>query len=141
MRTDTPHAYPDTAVSDIRPIRSEADHRWALGEVDRYFADEPEVGSPDGDRFEVLLTLISAYEDEHHPIEAADPVEILLFAIQDLGRSQAELATLLGSRARASEILNRKRHLRLAQIRTISAAWRLPIAILAAPYRLDRDAA
>lgn len=141
MQTDTTSARPDSAVRNVRPIRSEADHAWALREVDRYFADEPEAGSPDGDRFEVLLTLIAAYEDKHHPIEPADPVEILYFAIQDMGRSQSELAALLGSRARASEILKRKRHLSLAQIRAISEAWRLPIALLAAPYRLERDAA
>lgn len=124
---------------EIRPIHSQSDLTDALKEIDRLWGAK--LGTPEGDKLDVLATLAEAYEDEHHPIETADPVEILLFAIQDLGRSQAELATLLGSRARASEILNRKRHLSLAQIRTISAAWHLPIAILAAPYRLDRNAA
>ncbi|MDP4025674.1 transcriptional regulator [Methylobacterium sp. NEAU 140] len=124
---------------EIRPIRSEADHAEALREIDRLWGAPP--GSPEGDRLDVLATLVEAYENEHHPIAPADPVEMLHYAIDDMGRSQAELAELLGSRARASEILNRKRHLTLAQIRTISAAWRLPIAVLAAPYRLDRDAA
>ncbi|MCJ2017454.1 MULTISPECIES: XRE family transcriptional regulator [unclassified Methylobacterium] len=128
-------------VENVRPIRTPADHRWALAEVDRYFTQEPAVGTPDGDRFEVLLTLIAAYEDQNFPIAAADPVEILHFAITDMGRSQSELAHLLGSRARASEILNRKRALSLGQIRAISAAWNLPIALLAAPYRLEDDAA
>jgi HTH-type transcriptional regulator/antitoxin HigA len=128
-------------IQNIRLLRTEADHEWALAEVSRYFEHEPEIGSPDGDRFAVLLTLISAYEDEHHPIPPVDPVDILYFAIEDMGRSQAELAELLGSRARASEILNRKRYLTLAQIRLISEAWHLPIGALAAPYRLDKDAA
>jgi len=128
-------------VKNIRALRTDADHQWALAEVSRYFENEPEIGSPDGDRFEVLVALITAYENEHHPIPAADPVDMLHFAIEDMGRSQAELAELLGSRARASEILNRKRHLTLAQIRLISEAWHLPIDALAAPYRLDRDAA
>ena len=128
-------------VHNIRALRTDADHQWALAEVSRYFENEPEIGSPDGDRFEVLVALITAYESEHHPIPAADPVDMLHFAIEDMGRSQAELAELLGSRARASEILNRKRHLTLAQIRLISEAWHLPIDALAAPYRLDRDAA
>lgn len=71
----------------------------------------------------------------------SDPVEILHFAIDEMGRSQAELAELLGSRSRASEILNRKRPLSLEQIRRIAEAWRLPLATLAKPYRLERDAA
>ncbi len=135
------HSGTSLIVENIRALRTEADHRWALDEVRRYFENEPEVGSADGDRFEVLLTLIAAYENEHYPIPVADPVNMLRFAIEDMGRSQAELAGLLGSRARASEILNRKRHLTLAQIRLISEAWHLPIEALAAPYRLDRDAA
>lgn len=133
-----PHAGP---VKDVRPIRTPADHSWALAEVDRYVAQEPAVGTPDGDRFEVLRTPIAAYEEQHFPIAAADPVEILHFPITDMGRSQSELARLLGSRARASEILNRKCALCLSQIRAISAAWNLPIALLAAPYRLENDAA
>ncbi|WP_276081437.1 XRE family transcriptional regulator [Methylobacterium sp. GC_Met_2] len=124
----TQHAKP---VGNVRPIRTPADHRWALAKVDRYFAHKPAVGTPDGDRLEVLLTLIAA----------ADPVEILHVAITDRGRSQSALAHLLGSRARASEILNRKRALSLGQIRAISAAWNLPIALLAAPYRLEDNAA
>ena len=139
IESDLPNSA--ASVPNIRALRTEADHRWALDEVSRYFDNEPEIGSPDGDRFEILLTLITAYENEHHPVPMADPIDILHFAIEDMGRSQAELAELLGSRARASEILNRKRHLTLAQIRLISEAWHLPIDALAAPYRLNRDAA
>lgn len=124
---------------EIRPIRTDDDHKAALREIDRLWGAEK--GTPDGDRLDVLATLVDVYESEHYPVGPADPVDLLLFAIEDMGRSQAELAALLGSRARASEILNRKRHLTLEQIRVISAAWHLPIAVLAAPYRLERDAA
>ena len=141
MRSDADRTQQASPVENVRPIRTPLDHRWALAEVDRYFAQEPAAGTSDGDRFEVLLTLIAAYEERHFPIPAADPIEILHFAIADMGRSQSELAHLLGSRARASEILNCKRALSLSQIRAISAAWNLPIALLAAPYRLDDDAA
>jgi HTH-type transcriptional regulator/antitoxin HigA len=99
------------------------------------------LGTPAGDRLDVLATLVDAYAERAFPIPAADPVEILHFAVTDMGRSQAELARLLGSRARASEILSRKRALNLAQIRAISEARHLPIALLAAPYRLEHDAA
>ena len=121
-------------MMDIRPIRTDADLEWALKEIEPYFDDQPAPGSFEGDRFDVLATLIEAYENKHHPIEASDPIEILHFAIEDMGRSQAELAELLGSRSRASEILNRKRPLNLEQVRTISAAWKIPVAALVAVY-------
>ncbi|MCJ2142422.1 type II toxin-antitoxin system HigA family antitoxin [Methylobacterium sp. E-066] len=124
---------------EIRPIRSEADHRDALQEIERLWGSPR--GTPAGDKLDVLATLVEDYEERTFPIAAADPVEILHAAITDMGRSQAELARLLGSRARASEILSRKRPLNLAQIRAISEAWHLPIALLAAPYRLEHDAA
>lgn len=124
---------------EIRPIRSEADHAEALAEIDRLWGAP--LGTSEGDKLDVLATLVATYEADHHPIPAGDPVDVLHAAIQDLGRSQADLAALLGSRARASEILNRKRHLTLEQIRAISAAWHLPIALLAAPYRLEKNAA
>jgi len=124
---------------EIGPIRSDAAHRGALQEIERLWGAP--LGTPDGDRLDVLATLVEAYEDQNFPIAAADPVETLHFAITDMGRSQSDLAHLLGSRARASEVLNRKRALSLGQIRAISAAWNLPIALLAAPYRLEDDAA
>ncbi len=124
---------------EIKPIRTAEDHKAALQEIDRLWGAPR--GTPNGDKIDILATLVEAYESEYHPIPVADPVDMLHFAIEDMGRSQAGLAELLGSRARASEILNRKRHLTLAQIRLISEAWHLPIDALAAPYRLDRDAA
>ena len=125
-------------MRDIRPLRTESDLDWALEEIETYFDNQPALGTPDADRFDVLATLIEAYENKHHPIEPSDPVEVLHYAIEEKGHSQAELGLLLGSRARASEVLNRKRHLTLEQIRAISTAWNLPIALLAAPYDLER---
>ena len=125
---------------DIRPIRDEADYAWALGEVEAYFKTEPEQGSADSDRFEVLSTLIEAYETKHWALPDVDPIAILRHAIDDLGRTQAELADILGSRSHASEILARKRPLSLEMIRRISEAWHLPAALLVSRYALD-DAA
>lgn len=128
-------------MMDVRPLRTDADLEWALREIEPYFDAQPPLGSPEGDRFDVLATLIEAYENEHYPVPESDPVDILHFAIEDMGRSQAELADLLGSRSRASEILNRKRYMTLEQIRAISEAWKLPIATLTNPYALAQDAA
>ena len=123
-------------MPDIRLIKTEADYEAAMAQIDEFFADLPEPGTPEGDRFELLAVLVARYEEEHHPIPKADPVALLRFAIEDLGRSQGELAELLGSRSRASEILSRKRPLTLPMIRGISEAWKLPLEALAAPYAL-----
>ena len=106
-------------MRDIRPLRCEDDLTWALNEIAPYFQDSPAPGGPESDRFDVLAALIEAYENKHHPVTPADPVDMLHYAITDLGRSQAELAELFGSRSRASEVLNRKRALTLPMI------WRL----------------
>jgi HTH-type transcriptional regulator / antitoxin HigA len=125
---------------EARLIRTEEDYNRALAEFERYFDNEPAPGSREGDRFEVLGVLLRAYEDRHWPIGSpGDPVEVLQFAIESMGRSQAELGDLLGSRPRASEILARKRALTVEMIDKISSAWRIPVELLAKPYRLEVD--
>jgi HTH-type transcriptional regulator/antitoxin HigA len=122
---------------DIRALHNDADYAWALGEIARYFDKEPEPGTAEGDRFDVLATLIEAYEARRFAIPDGDPVDVLHFAIEHLGRSQSHLAQILGSRSRASEVLNRRRPLTLDMIRSISAEWKLPLAALAKPYEID----
>jgi len=123
---------------DIRPIHSEEDLTWALSEVAHYFEHQPAPGSPDADRFEVLTALNETYENKYLSVPDTDPIAILDYAIGEMGRSQAELAALLGSRSRASEVLARHRLLTLDMIRKISAAWNLPVELLAAPYELAK---
>jgi len=124
-------------MMDVRPLHNEQDYDWAIREITRYFEAEPAPGTADGDRFEVLSTLIKAYEDKHFATPHGDPIDVLHFAIESMGKSQAELAALIG-RNRASEILNRVRPLTLEMIRTISKEWNIPIDALAAPYELTR---
>ena len=124
-------------MMDVKPLHNEQDYDWAIREVARYFETEPAPGTADGDRFEVLSTLIREYEDKHFAMRRGDPVDVLHFAIASMGKSQAELANLIG-RNRASEILNRVRPLTLDMIRTISREWNIPIDALAAPYELAR---
>jgi HTH-type transcriptional regulator / antitoxin HigA len=123
-------------MRELRPIRTEADYEAALAEVAELFDIDPPIGSPEGDRFEILLALLEVYEQKEYPIPESDPVEILHYAIRDLGRSQAELAEILGSRSRASEILNRRRALTVEMIEKISAAWHIPAGALAKVYPL-----
>ncbi|MET4801685.1 XRE family transcriptional regulator [Bradyrhizobium sp. LB11.1] len=124
-------------MMDVRPLHNEQDYDWAIGEVSRYFETEPTLGTPDGDRFEVLSSLIKEYEDNHFATAHGDPVDVLHFAIESMGRSQAELAALIG-RNRASEILNRVRPLTLEMIRIICKEWNIPVSALTGQYELGR---
>ena len=121
----------------VEPLHNEQDYDWAIREVASYFEAEPAPGTADGDRFEVLSTLIKEYEDKHFATRHGDPVDVLHFAIESMGKSQAQLANLIG-RNRASEILNRIRPLTLEIIRTISKEWNIPIGVLTAQYKLAR---
>lgn len=125
-------------MMDVRPLHTEQDYEWALREVARYFESQPNPGTEDGDRFEVLSTLLKEYEDTHIEMPHADPVDVLHFAIESMGKTQADLARLIG-RNRASEILNRVRPLTLDMIRSISREWNIPIESLTAPYALARE--
>ena len=126
---------------DIRPIRNDADLDWALGEIEQYFDKSPTPGSPEADRFEVLATLIEAYEEKHYPIEPSDPISVIRFMLEQNGMKQSDLAPYVGGRGRASEIMNRKRPLNLAMIRRISEGLHIPIGALTDPYPLAVDAA
>lgn len=119
---------------DVRPIKTDDDYRWALAEVETYFDKEPAVGSPDGDRFDVLSDLIEIYESRHHPVETVDPIEALTVFMTETGRSQKDLGELFGSRPRASEILSRKRTLTVEMIHALNRDWGLPAELLIAPY-------
>ena len=124
-------------MMDVKPLHNEQDYDWAIREVTRYFDREPVPGTADGDRFEVLSALIKDYEDKHFAMPQGDPVDVLDFAIESMGRSQAELASLIG-RNRASEILHRIRPLTLDMIRIISKEWNIPIEALTPQYNLGR---
>src|ERR1700759_452960 len=125
-------------MMDVKPLRTEQDYEWAISEVTRYFDSQPALDTDDGDQFEVLSTLIKAYEDRHFEMPKVDPVDILNFAIESMNKSQSDLGNLIG-RNRASEILNRVRPLTLDMIRIISRNWNIPIETLTPPYELGRQ--
>jgi HTH-type transcriptional regulator/antitoxin HigA len=118
---------------DIRPIHTEADYEWALGEIAPYFDSEPERGTPEADRFNVLAALIAAYEDKHWPIVASDPVSTVRETMALRGFAQADLATLLDSRSRASELLSRQRSITMAQAWKLHTEWGIPAEALIQP--------
>ncbi len=123
---------------DVRPLRSEADYDWALAEIERYFEVEPQPGTADADRFDILADLVEAYEARHWPIDYPDAVEALREGMAQKRFSQSDLARILGSRSRASEILNRKRAMTIDMAHRIFTELHIPAEILIRPYHLDR---
>lgn len=118
----------------IRPIRNDDDHDAALREIERLWGAAG--GSEEGDKLDILATLVEKYEDTRWPhVDASDPIDMLQYAIDELGHTQAELADLLGSRSRASELLNRRRPLTVEMIHKISEAWKIPADLLVRPIR------
>lgn len=121
----------------IKPIRNDADYERALKDIDALFHARP--GTADGDELYVLVTLVDAYEAEHYPIEAPDPIALIEFAMEQRGADRADLAPIIGSRGRVSEVLNRKRPLTIAMIRKLKEEWGLPADVLIQPYPLRRS--
>jgi HTH-type transcriptional regulator/antitoxin HigA len=126
---------------DIRPIRTDEDHRAALAEIEACWG-APE-GTEAGDKLDVLVALVESYEARRWPIENEenfDPVDVLHYAIEELGHTQTELAELLSSRSRASEVLARRRALTVEMIHKISEAWKIPAGLLVRPYNTETAA-
>src|ERR1700730_6763249 len=126
---------------DIRPIRTDEDHSAALAEIDACWGAP--VGTEEGDKLEVLVALVELYEAKRWPLETGesfDPIDVLRYAIEELGHTQAELGELLGSRSPGSEILSRRRSLTVEMIHRISEAWKIPADLLVRPYKLERAA-
>ena len=126
---------------NIRPIRTDEDHRAALAEIEACWG-APE-GTEEGDRLDVLLALVELYEAKRWPIEIEarfDPIDVLHYAMEELGHTQSDLAELLGSRSRASELLSRRRALTVDMIHRIGEAWKIPADLLVRPYKVERAA-
>ena len=126
---------------DIRPIRTDQDHRAALAAIEACWGALE--GTEEGDKLDVLLALVEIYEAKRWPIEideTFDPIDVLRYAIDELGHTQAELAELLGSRSRASEVLSRRRALTVEMIHKVGEAWKIPADLLVRPYKTERAA-
>jgi HTH-type transcriptional regulator / antitoxin HigA len=120
---------------EIFPIRNDEDHAAALREIEKLWGAS--AGTEDGDKLDILATLVEKYEEGRWPnVDVSDPIDLLNYAIEELGHSQAELAELLGSRSRASELLNRRRPLTVEMIHKISEAWKIPADLLVRPSRV-----
>ncbi len=124
---------------EIKPIKTEEDYHAALKEIDHLLQASP--GTPEGDRLDVLTTLVEAYEDRHYKIPLPDPIEAIIYHLESRGLTRRDLEPYLGSRSRVSEVLNRKRALNIDMIRKLHAGLYIPAEVLIQPYTLVKSAA
>jgi HTH-type transcriptional regulator / antitoxin HigA len=123
-------------ATEIKPILCEADYEAALDEVGRLWGAK--LGTPDGDRLDVLTTLIEAWEDKHYPMDLPDPVETIKYHMEEHGLTRKDLEPLIGTRTRVAEVLNRKRSLTLAMIRRLHEKLGIPAEVLIRPTSIAR---
>ena len=102
---------------DIKPIKTDTDHRAALEEIETLMMADPDT--PEGEKLDVLVTLVEAYEQKLYPLDLPDPVAALPFAMEQKGLTIKDLEPMIGKSNRVYEILNHKRSLTLKMI------WRL----------------
>lgn len=124
---------------EIQPIKTEHDYATALEIVEALFDAAP--NTPDGDRLEVLTTLIEAYEAQQYPIDLPDPIAAIEYHLESRGLTRRDLEPYLGGRGRVSEVLNRKRPLSLDMIRKLHEGFGIPAEVLIQPYRVHKTAA
>jgi|AGTN01.1.fsa_nt_gi Predicted transcription regulator containing HTH domain len=125
-------------TTELKPIRSEADYDQALAEVERLWGARN--GTPEGDRLDVLATLIDAYEALHHPMDPPDPVEAIKFRMEQQGLTRKDLEPLIGTRTRVAEVLNRRRSLSIGMIRRLHDRLGISAEVLIRPSREDSPA-
>ncbi len=123
---------------DLRPMRNKREHAAALKQAESLW--DARKGTPDEDRLLVLALLIEAYEREHFPIPAPDPIDLLLHVMEARGLARKDLEPCIGSRARVAEVLNRVRPLTIEMIRRLCDGLGLPADVLIQWYKLRRAA-
>jgi len=122
--------------NNVKPVRTKKDHEAALAEVERLWGAK--LGTPEGDRLDVLATLIDAYEAARFPIDPPDPVEAIKFRMEQQGLTRKDLQPLIGTRTRVAEVLNRKRNLSIGMIRRLHQALGISAEVLIRPSRKER---
>jgi HTH-type transcriptional regulator/antitoxin HigA len=124
--------------NNIKPIRTKKDYEAALAEVERLWGAK--LGTPEGDRLDVLATLLDAYEAAHYAMDPPDPIEAIKFRMEQQGLTRKDLQPLIGTRTRVAEVLNRKRSLSIGMIRRLHQTLGISAEVLIRPSRKDRAA-
>jgi HTH-type transcriptional regulator / antitoxin HigA len=123
---------------NVKPIRTAKDYEAALKDVERLWGAKS--GTPEGDRLDVLATLIDAYEAAQFPMDPPDPIEAIRFRMEQQGLTRKDLEPLIGTRTSVAEVLNRKRNLSIAMIRRLHAQLGISAEVLIRPTRKERAA-
>ena len=123
----------------VKPIRTDADHEAALKEIDRLWGAAE--NTPDGDRLDVLITLVDAYEQQRYPIDIPDPIQAIQFRLDQEGKDVRALVGVIGSRSRVFEVMHGQRPLSLNMIRAIHKRFGIPAEVLIQPSRKKPRAA
>jgi HTH-type transcriptional regulator/antitoxin HigA len=125
-------------ATELKPIRTEADYEAALSEMERLWGARS--GTPDGDRLDVLATLVEVYEEKHHPMDPPDPIEAIRFRMEQQGLTRKDLEPIIGPRNRVADVLNRKRGLSIDMIRQLHDRLGISAEVLIRPSRFDKVA-
>ena len=125
-------------MKDLKPLKTEKDYEAALKEIDRVWGAR--LGTPGGDRLDILATLVDAYESEHYPMDPPDPIAAIKFRMEQQGLSRKDLESVLGTRTRVSEVLNRKRALSINMIRRLHDKLGISANVLIRPTMRKRAA-
>lgn len=120
-------------VTDVKPIRTEADYDAAMEEIATLWGEAS--GTPRGDRLDVLTTLVDAYEAKHHAMDAPDPIEAIKFRMEQQGMTRKDLENIIGTRTRIAEVFNRKRGLSIDMIRRLHDRLGISADVLIRPSR------
>ena len=124
---------------EIKPIRTNRDHARALHEIERLWGAKPKTA--EGDRLDILATLVEAYEQSQFPIDPPDPIAAVRFRLEQQGLDERALVGVIGGRSRVHEVMNGKRALSLEMIRRLNARFGIPAEVLIRPTRMRRRAA
>jgi HTH-type transcriptional regulator / antitoxin HigA len=122
---------------NLKPIRTDADHKAALLEIERLW--DARENTADGDRLEILITLAEAYEETHFPINLPDPIEAIKFRLEQQGSDKKALIGIIGNRTRVYEVLRRDRALSLTMIRQLNRHLKIPAEVLIRPVRIRKS--
>jgi len=125
-------------MTDVKPIRTQKDYQAALSTLRKLWGSKADT--PEGDRLDVLATLVDAYEAEQFPMDPPDPIEAIKFRMEQQGLTRKDLEPLIGTRTRVAEVLNGKRSLSIGMIRRLNEALGISADVLIRPSR-HRDAA
>ena len=120
-------------MNRLKPIRTKADYAAAMAEIERLWGTK--LGTPEGDRLDILATLVDAYETQHYPMDSPDPIEAIKFRMEQQGLTRKDLEGILGTRTRVAEVLNRRRGLSIHMIRRLHDKLGISADVLIRPSR------